>query len=168
MPRKRKELNDEAAFDRMAALCARSEQSTGEVRQKLYRLGIGGERSDAIISRLVEERFIDNARYARAYVSDKMRFAYWGRRKIRIGLRAKGVDESYIVRAMDEIDMDEYREIMLRLGRAKIKSMKLDLLTVNDRGRLYMALVGRGYEPAFMSGIISTLCDEWKADRSEE
>ena len=87
----RKPVSPEAMLLKMMDLCARSEQSSGEIRQKLYRKGITGHEARKIIDRLIDDSFIDDSRFARAFANDKARFALWGRRKIRAGLAAKGI-----------------------------------------------------------------------------
>lgn len=150
----------------MAACCSRAELSTGEIKSKLYRLGISSERAEPIIARLAEERFIDNHRFARAFVGDKMRYSNWGLRKIRLGLIAKGIDRQVIEEAVADVDMDEYREIMLRLGRTKIKSLEIDITATDGRARLYRALVGRGYEPSVTAEVLAILKQEAISDNA--
>lgn len=152
----------------MAASCSRAEISSGEIKMKLYRLGISSERAEPIIARLTKERFIDNGRFARAFAGDKMRYSYWGLRKIRIGLIAKGVDRSVIEEALAEVDMDEYREIMLRLCRSKIKSLEIDATTTEGRARLYRALVGRGYEPSVTAEVLAIIRSEAARTATDE
>lgn len=75
---------------KMMDLCARSEQSSGEIRQKLYRKGITGHEARKIIDRLIDDSFIDDSRFARAFANDKARFALWdGARYVR-DLQPKG------------------------------------------------------------------------------
>ena len=74
---------------------------------------------------LVKEKYVDDERYARAYVRDKFRYAGWGRLKIAYNLRQKGVDRIIINEAMEaEIEVDEYADLAERLLRAKWRDVK--------------------------------------------
>ena len=91
-----KQLSPEKALMRLEELCARAEHSSGELRRKLYGWRISGTDADDIIESLRRRRFVDDERFARAFVRDKYRFNHWGRLRIRIELRAKGVDGDVI------------------------------------------------------------------------
>ena len=80
----------------MADLCARSEQCEADIRQKLYRLGLSSGEVQQIVSQLIDEKFIDNARFARSFARDKCRFSCWGRHKIRLALAAKRLSDAEI------------------------------------------------------------------------
>ncbi len=155
---KKRPISDEAALLKMMDLCARSEQSTGEIRLKLGRKGIFGSRADAIISRLVADRFVDNARFARAFTADKVRFALWGRRKIRMALSAKGIGTVEITAAISGIDEKEYDNALMRAARSKAKG--LDLSDYDSRVRLFRSLAARGYESEAIAHVISLLKHE--------
>lgn len=88
---KKTEISPDKALERLEALCAKSERCTEEVRRKLYAWRIGPEDIDSIISSLKERRYIDDERFAHAYVRDKWLFSHWGRRKILMGLAAKRI-----------------------------------------------------------------------------
>ena len=105
--RAKKALKPEVALMRLEALCARSEQCEGEIRRKLRLWQIGEEDADTIVRSLRRRRFVDDSRYAGAFVRDKYRFARWGRRKIELALRQKRVDADIIAEALEEIDEDE-------------------------------------------------------------
>ena len=155
---RRKPLTDEQALLKMMDLCARSEQSTGEIRLKLIRKGISGPWADAIIGRLVADRFVDNARFARAFTADKVRFALWGRRKIRMALAAKGIEAAAISAALAGIDEDEYAEALMKAARGKARGV--DMADYEERVRLYRSLASRGYEPEAIARVIARLKTE--------
>lgn len=104
----KKQLTPENALNRIADLCARSEQCTHEVVEKLKKWGISPTDSARIIKTLKENRYIDDSRYANAYATDKLRFSGWGRRKIAIMLRNKRIPATYIQNALNLIDDNEY------------------------------------------------------------
>ena len=94
-----KELTEEQALAKAAALCSSSEKCTGQILSKLAAWGMDTAQSEHIIQRLQAEKFIDDSRFCRAYCADKMRYNHWGRIKIRQALRMLGLDgDSYTLR----------------------------------------------------------------------
>ena len=78
-----KELTEEQALAKAAALCSSSEKCTGQILTKLAAWGMDTAQSEHIIQRLQAEKFIDDCRFCRAYCAYKMRYNHWGRIKIR-------------------------------------------------------------------------------------
>ena len=89
-----KTLTPPEALHRSAALCSSSEHCIADIREKLSRWGIGEPDARTIVERLVQERFIDEGRYAIAFAKDKFRFSGWGRIKIRYALQQKRIGTS--------------------------------------------------------------------------
>ena len=85
----KKEITQQEAFLQLASLCAQAEHCEKEMRDKLKRWGIDESAQNHIIERLINERYIDDERYARAFVKDKIRYNKWGRRKVQQGLWMK-------------------------------------------------------------------------------
>lgn len=119
----KKPITADNAFLRLATLCARSEQAEGDLRKKLQSWGINYGDSDSIISRLKQERYLDNERYARAYCRDKLRFNGWGRLKISFMLRGKGIEQEFIDQALAEIDDQQYATILEDIITSKAKTL---------------------------------------------
>ena len=103
-----KTLTPPEALHRAAALCSSSEHCIADIREKLSRWGIGEPDARTIVERLVQERFIDEGRYAIAFAKDKFRFSGWGRIKIRYALQQKRIGNSDIVNALSLIDEEAY------------------------------------------------------------
>ena len=151
----KKPANPDALRLKMADLCARSEQCEFEIREKLRRKALSTNEINKIIEFLVERKFIDNERYARSFTNDKVRFAGWGRNKIRQALAMKRIPEQYVTDALKQIDTDEYNNSLFRAASAKARYLNL---TVNDdRAKLYRHLLSRGYESSFSLQAISAL-----------
>ena len=100
----RKEITPDKALARCEALCARSEQSSGDIELKLVKWGLTKEQAGSVLQRLIDGKYVDDARFARAYVREKFRFSGWGRVKIAYNLRLKHIDNDIVTEAMDEID----------------------------------------------------------------
>jgi regulatory protein len=137
--------SEEELLNSAASLCSASEQCKSDIKEKLRRRGASKEISDKIIERLLKDKFIDESRYAKAFVRDKYRFDKWGKLKIRMALKAKSIGEENIDTAFGEIDLNEYRSNLSLLIQNKRKSVKAE----NDyelRGKLIRFALGRGYE----------------------
>ncbi len=150
-----KQISPEKALMRLEELCVRAEHSTGELRRKLYSWHISGIDADDIIESLCRRRFVDDERFARAYVRDKYRFNHWGRLRIRLELRAKGIDSDIIVQALEEIDEDIYISALKELIINKNKILR-DEDRYKRRMRLFKAAAARGYEPSLIAKILKS------------
>lgn len=90
------------------AYCARAEHCAADVRRKLYEWGTPADFFDFIEQKLYENDFLNDARFCRAYVHDKVEYQKWGRLKILAGLRAMQLPESEIDEALKNIDEFAY------------------------------------------------------------
>ncbi|MCM1531108.1 MAG: RecX family transcriptional regulator [Bacteroides sp.] len=125
----------ENLYAKISRYCAYQERSSGEVRQKLRLLGADSDTSRKLLQRLLDDNFVNEERFARAYVRGKFRINGWGRLKIRNGLRAKGVDEKLIQTALrEEISENEYAALLQR--------------TVTEKGP--KTALSRGFEPSLI------------------
>ena len=141
----KKECTVEEARLKAEAYCAMSEHCTDDVCRKLEQWGAPLAEFDSILEHLKKEKYVDNRRYAIAFVRDKYRFNQWGRIKIAQSLRLKQIDSEEIKLAMEEVDETEYLDILTSVIRRKLPAVK----AVNDyerRGKLVRFAVGRGYE----------------------
>ena len=152
-PKGKKKITPQEALMRLEALCARSEQCTLDLRQKLYKWEISPSDSDVIIKKLIKTRFVDDSRFAVAFCRDKYRFNRWGRMKIVYGLRAKQLSSHDIQEALKTIDDKEYEDILVSVVKTKALSIK-DVDTYEGRTRLFRAVASRGYESALIAKII--------------
>jgi regulatory protein len=94
------------------------------MRDKMRRWGLDEQVQERVVARLVKERFVDDERYARAFVKDKVHYNKWGRRKVQQGLWMKRIDEDIQRRVLDEVDDREYLEVLRLLLKQKRKSTK--------------------------------------------
>lgn len=152
-----KPLLPSAALDKLQALCARSEISSGEARLKLMRWGVAAEPARQIIATLQQSRYIDDARFAGAFTRDKARHAMWGLRKIAISLRQKGVDGDTIATALAQITDDEQRQALIHLLEVRTASHPALLADREGRMKLYRFAVTRGFAPDMASAAIRAL-----------
>ena len=120
----KKQMTEQEAYLQLAAICAQAEHCEQEMRDKMKRWELDETVQNRVIDRLVKERYIDNERYARAFVKDKIRYNKWGRRKVQQGLWMKRIDASIQQQVLDEIDEKEYLDVLRPLLKQKRKSIK--------------------------------------------
>ena len=140
----KKEITEQEAYLQLAALCAQAEHCEQEMRDKMKRWEIDEMAQNRIIQRLVEERYVDNERYARAFVKDKIRYNKWGRRKVQQALWMKRIYNDIQQRILDEIDDKEYLDVLRPLLKQKRKSIKADSDYELNQKLVRFAL-GRGF-----------------------
>lgn len=104
----KKPVDTKVFLERAARYCAGAEHCAADVAQLLARLGANDVQIDEVIGILQKQQYLDEQRYCRAFVHDKVAFQAWGRMKIIMGLRAKHLPESEIQQALDEIDETVY------------------------------------------------------------
>ena len=140
----KKETTEQEAYLQLAALCAQAEHCQQEMRDKMKRWEMAPEVQERVIARLIKERYIDDERYARAFVKDKIRYNKWGRRKVQQGLWMKHIDDDIQQRVLDEIDDEEYLAVLKPLLAQKRKTIKAQ----NDyelNQKLVRFALGRGF-----------------------
>lgn len=145
---------------KLAAKCSVSEQCLSDIEAKLSRYDLTEEERTRILRHLVEEKYVDDRRYAEAYVKDKYRFNKWGRIKIAQGLRMKGIDYETIKSAMEAIDEEEYQEILRDLIKAKRRSTR-GASEYEINGKLIRFATGRGFEFAAIRECLNVDDDYW-------
>ena len=145
--------NIKKARDRMARLCSRREMCRKEVREKLQNWGVDAAHVVKIERWLVESRYVDEERYARAYVRNHLHLRKWGKIKIRMHLKEKQITGTLIDEVLSEISEEEYQAILRAELLKKRKSLKpanrFDLLA-----RLQRFALSRGFEPDIVSRVL--------------
>ena len=135
----------QSAYLKAAAICSRSESCTSDIQEKLKTWGLNEDDSLAVIRQLKEEKYIDDERFARAYVKDKFRFNQWGRQKIAYMLHTKNISKDIVDAAFEEIDGENYSDKLLKLLTDKEKTIKAKD-KYDKRNKLMRFAMGRGFE----------------------
>ena len=136
-------------YQAMTALCARREYCCADIAEKLRKKGATQEQTAVLIDRLIEEGYIDEGRYARAFVHDKTLYNGWGRVKVAQQLRAKGICNAHINEAMTSITEEQYAEVFHKVLQAKRRSIKGET-DYEVRQKLARSLISRGFEPSYV------------------
>ena len=156
-------MTEQEAYLQLAALCAQAEHCQQEMRDKMRRWELDETVQNRIIDRLIKERYVDDERYARAFVKDKIRYNKWGRRKVQQALWMKRIDADIQQRVLDEIDEKEYLDVLRPLLKQKRKSIKAESDYELNQKLLRFAL-SRG----FGFDIIRQCLDVGEEDYSED
>lgn len=106
-PVKPRTKTPEQALTSLMRQCARAERCSDDALRLMRRWGVSDSDARKILDRLVRERFIDDQRYADAYVREKSRFAGWGARKINQALRVKKISPEIIEHSLAQIDSSQ-------------------------------------------------------------
>ncbi|MFA5327697.1 MAG: regulatory protein RecX [Prolixibacteraceae bacterium] len=133
------------AFDKAAILCSQSEKCTSDIQDKLKLWGFSEDVSEPVIEQLIAEKYLDDERFARAYVKDKFRFNHWGKQKIEYMLHAKKINREILELALEEIDAENYSENLMKLLADKEKTIKAKD-QYDKRNKLMRFALGRGFE----------------------
>jgi len=139
-----KQKTEQEAFLQLATLCAQSEHCQWEMTEKMRRWELDEALQARIMQRLVKERYIDDERFARAFVKDKIRYNKWGRRKVEQALWQKHIAEDIRQKVLDEVDDEEYLSVLRPLLKQKRKSTKAQSDYEMNQKLMRFAL-GRGF-----------------------
>ena len=144
MIQKNKPITEQEALQKLSALCARAEHSSGEMLEKMRRWQLSEDARERVLDRLIDEKFVDDERFARLFVREKIRFDRWGRRKIEQALYQKGVASDISRRVLDEVDDEAYVAELKKLIAAKRRSVQAES-DYEMRAKLTKYALGRGF-----------------------
>lgn len=144
MLQKKKPITEQEALQKLSALCARAEHSSGEMLEKMRRWQLADDARERVLDRLIDEKFVDDERFARLFVREKIRFDRWGRRKIEQALYQKGVASDISRRVLDEVDDEAYVAELKKLIAAKRRSVQAES-DYEMRAKLTKYALGRGF-----------------------
>lgn len=141
--------------DRLRGLCSRREYCRSDMMKKAV-AALDGDQSEAarIVDILVEERYVDDLRYASAFARDKSSISGWGRVKISHMLSAKGISRDIIKEALEEIDEEKASSRLDKLLQSKARSLKDD---PQAKLKLLRFALGRGYGYDEVKNIVDEL-----------
>ena len=147
-------LDKRSALVKAESYCAYQERSQQEVRNKLYDWGLWKDDVENVISELIQNNFLNEERFANAYVSGKFNIKKWGKIKIKQGLKLKKVPDKMIMKALNTIDYDEYLKVILAAAEKKAA-----VLTEKDKYKrkykLMTYLLGKGFESNLISEVLN-------------
>jgi regulatory protein len=133
------------AKHKLESYCAYQERCMQEIEKKLVDWGFYGEQQDNLIADLISNNFLNEERFASAYVSGKTRIKKWGRVKIKLNLKQKRISDYSLNKALKEIEEDEYLENLNNLTEKKFNQVK-GKNKWDKKAKIQRYLLSKGYE----------------------
>ena len=155
MKSKKAKYNKEQALSILQQMCSKKEYCPRDISTKLRQWGVEGA-DDELIEILKDDNFISEERYCNAYVNDKVKFSKWGKNKIRYQLSGKGLQDKHIDLALENVDREEYMEIMNKELEKKLHSIKEED-PFKRKEKLSRFAQQRGYEWELVSEVMESL-----------
>ena len=152
----KKSLTPDQAFQKIKQFCAYQERCHREVTEKLYGYGLYKKDVEIILSRLIEENYLNEERFAIAFAGGKFRIKQWGRVKIKYDLKQKGISNYCITLALKEIDEETYLETLKTLATKKWESLKGEQY-LNRRAKTTGYLLQKGFEQHLIGAVIEEI-----------
>ena len=155
----------EMALQRLSALCASAEHCEYEMTEKMRKWEVEESDCERIMEYLRKAKFVDDERYARAFVKDKIKYNKWGRRKVEQGLWAKHIAEDIRQRVLDEVDESQYKSVLTDLLKSERRSIK----AANDyemNRKLIKFALSRGFDYSIVRHCID--CDDYDEEDSTD
>lgn len=152
----KKKVSKDQAYLRLSTLCANAEYCESDLRKKMQRWDMPDGAEDAVITQLTKERFIDEERFARAFVREKFRFNKWGKVRITLELKRKGIDQFVIEDALEEIPSEDNMDILSNLLASKKKTVK-GKSDYEIKCKLIRFALSRGFEMDDINRVIDKI-----------
>jgi len=143
------------AIEKAMAQCSRREYCSDDIRNKLSLWGVDNDDIGKILRILISDNFINEPRYATAFVRDKFKYNKWGKVKISAHLRGKKVPQDIISSALDSIDNNLYIKLLRELIEAHRKSVK-----AKNQYDLKAKLLRYGLSKGFESSLVYDILNE--------
>jgi regulatory protein len=147
------------ALRKLANLCSKSEHCSGEMLTKMQQWGLDEESQAEVLSKLIEGKYIDDERFCRFFINDKIKYNKWGRRKIEQALWQKRMDTDISHKILDEINDFEYITVLRPLLKIKEKSIQAKN-AYEQKIKLIKYALGRGFTMDIIRQCIEGADDE--------
>ncbi len=149
-----KPLTSDQVLDKMAKYCAYQERCIKDVTDKLKTFDIPESDKKEILDYLIENRFVNDERFARSFVRGKINQSGWGVNKIRFNLKRKGIADELISNALSEYDGDLYRQKLEQI----LKTKKVNATTPFEAKRKLAAYaIQKGFEPSLVWEVLKEI-----------
>jgi regulatory protein len=157
MQMRTKNIGVDKAWEKARHFCAYQERNHREVKEKLYSFGLYKEEVEQLLSKLIEENFLNEERYALAFAGGKFRMNSWGRIKITHALREKQLRAYCIRMAISAIDEDQYLRRLHQLASAKQQELQQRYQGWQLNQKIFQYLLQKGYEKELIKNCIEIL-----------
>ena len=139
-----------------------SEQCCYDVMKKMKRWEVVDEVAERVVAKLVKEKFIDEERFARAFVRDKFRYNHWGRVRIEQELKMRKIAAKHIEAGLEELKEEDNMDVLRKLLEKKRPSVK-GKNECEIKGKLIRFALGKGFAMDDIMKVVGSLdeCDEY-------
>jgi len=151
----KKKLSKEEALQKAKHYCDYQHRCHSEVKDKLYSLGVWKNEVEEIIAQLIEEKYLDEERFAIHFARGRFRLKQWGKEKIKYELKQKRVSDYCIKKAIAAIDDAEYEKTLKKLAEEKRESLKQEKNVFIRKRKLQDFLMQKGYDFNTVQKIIA-------------
>lgn len=141
-------------FSKAMAFCTHSEKCISDVQKKMVQWDVSETDQEFIIDALIAENFINEERYASAFVNDKIKFNYWGKQKVRFQLLQKGLPSEVVTMCLQQFPDDIYFEIAEGLMLKKCAQLEND---VQMHNKVIKYMFGKGFDYDLIRNILSKI-----------
>lgn len=159
MEKQKKKYTEQEAYTRLSALCAMGEHCCHDIQKKMNNWELPEGADVKIIEKLVKEKFIDENRFAHAFVRDKFRYNRWGKIRIQQELRLRQIPQKHIDEALEEIESDDNLSTLKEIIRKKRPSVK-GRNEYEIKAKLIRFALGRGFSMDDITKVIGDVDDE--------
>jgi regulatory protein len=146
----------EEAQKKLEFYCAYQERSHKEVVTKLKDMRMIPDAIDVIVVHLIQNNFLNEERFAKAFVRGKFRIKKWGKNRLKLELKRKDISRTIIDIALKEIDAADYLETFHALAEKKAETIK-EPNSYKKKKKLADYLLYRGWESPLVYDIVNTL-----------
>lgn len=159
---KRRVLTPEQVYVKLRHYCAYQERTHQEVKQKIAGYGLSWTHANEMASRLIEDGFLNEERFARAFAGGKFRTKGWGRKKIEVELKKRRLSEYTIKKAMrEEIPTEAYERTLMKLLEKKWNALKKTTEThLSKQAKVKQYLFSRGFEGEIISRLFRSFIEK--------
>ena len=146
----------EEAQKKLEFYCAYQERSHKEVVTKLKDMRMIPDAIDVIVVHLIQNNFLNEERFAKAFVRGKFRIKKWGKNRLKLELKRKDISRTIIDIALKEIDAADYLETFHALAEKKAETIK-EPNSYKKKKKLADYLLYRGWESPLVYDVVNTL-----------
>lgn len=135
------------ALQKLQHYCAYQERSPFEVSRKLTLIKLPKDRHEEVIATLMEENFLDEYRFAEAFVQGKLNQKHWAPKRIEMGLREHRIPAVTIRRILSNVNPDKVWNNALYLADRWLATKTKEQLTAAMQRRGYsFEMIQRAYD----------------------
>jgi regulatory protein len=145
----------EQALVKIKQYCAYQERCHAEVREKLYSFKLFKKDVELVMSKLIEDNYLNEERFAIQFAGGKFRMKHWGRIKIKYALKQKQVSDYLINKVLKQIAEKEYLKTLDKLAEQKLKTLKNIKNVYEKKRKLQDHLLQKGYEAKLVNKLIN-------------